>query len=703
MQVTNPNNLTDTIIVTSQDTKSVSCELSNNGTLFDILSNSLYADKILAVIREILCNAWDSHIVSNKSDIPLEVTLNESAFIVKDFGSGIDPEKILQIYGTYGQSTKTNDEKQVGGFGIGSKAPFAYTDTFTVTNVHKNVKSVYILTKEPNQAPLIKTVYSDITDEPPGLTVSVVLKKGDLESFTDKLKNFMSKTDIKINLNGVLQENTDFSNTYCLIRSDSSYAIYVKYNSVAYKVSLDKIDNINSTFLHIVEDHSRSFIFTDIVLNTEPNTLDISATREALAYTKKTQDTVRLLCENFTQHITKIIENNIKDIYKDINTAKDYFKYVERLDNFFTDTKSISDDKEFIDYLVFLLTNRGIDFRVYQTKLKQIFNSIEVYRKKLFSKIFNIKLQKLDRTNLLPSLVHNLFPQLEFINTYVGKKKYTHYFFDKVPNKVYVITNKTVQIPEEQFNIKIPILLTSLKNKDNLINKLTDFGIQCIFVPSPKKEKSVVSKCKDRIYAKLVKDSIFNIITLEPNSYIIYKSREESAYDRYLRPYYYEDAFNFTKKIYEIYYKNDFNLLLKKGHIDLDKDIESGNFINNNFDVKFLNQTIVHSVNPSIVYNFQSFVADSEKNFELIKSKRWKVFFQKYKKNLYAIQFYNNYLKKNTDYFKKIISVKNNSAFNDLLKSGQIKKIIDYKKVNQYIIQEKIEPVIELLELIQGI
>lgn len=710
MQITNPNNITDTIIVTPQDTKSVSCELSNNGTLFDILSNSLYADKMLAVIREILCNAWDSHIVNNKSHIPLEVSLNDSTFVVKDFGSGIDPEKILQIYGTYGQSTKTDDEKQVGGFGIGSKAPFAYTDTFTVTNVYKNIKSVYILTKEPNQAPLIKTVYSGTTDEPAGLTVSVVLKKNHEDYFKNKLEKFMSKTDIKIKLNNVLYKNNDFSNTYCFIKSLGNHSInlYVKYNSVSYKVSLENIEGIDPAFCFLIQDTSNYFKFEELILNAEPNTLDISATREALSYTQKTKDTIKVLCNNFTKHITTLIENSIKDVYKDINTPKEYFEYINYVNekylnkNFIFNTTCISKDKEFIEYLVYWISSQNHFHKeqIYQKKLKNIVN---FYKKILFSKIFNIKLIKLQRKDLIKSLIINLFPDLIYVNTWqnTNKKHISSVDFTKVPDKVYVITNKTAVINREQYNLQIPVLLTTLKNKDSLINKLTDFGFECVFVSAPKKEKNIINRSKDFIYAKLINDYTYRDTILEPNSYILYKSRELSAYDKYLRNYYYENFFNLSKKIYEVYYKNDFNLLLTQGHIDLDKEIESGKFIDNHFDIKFLNQTILYSVNLNTEYKFQNFIENFEKISELIKNKKWQTFFQKYKKNIVIIKFYSNYVKKNTNILKKIINVKNNLAFNNLLKSGDIKKIIDYKKINQYIIEKKIEPVIELLELIK--
>ena len=705
MQVTNPNNLTDTIIVTPQDTKSMSCELSNNGTLFDILSNSLYADKILAVIREILCNAWDSHIVSNKSDIPLEVTLNESTFIVKDFGSGIDPEKILQIYGTYGQSTKTDDEKATGGFGIGSKAPFAYTDTFTVTNVYKNIKSVYILTKEPNQAPLIKTVYSDITDEPSGLTVSVVLKKHDIYEFTDKLANFMSKTDIKIKLNGILQETIDFNNIYCFIENSNltSLDLYVKYNSVSYKIDEDNCF-IKGSLRNILFAYQKHFKFNTLILNALPNTLDISATREALSYTKKTQDTLKNLISNFEQHITNYLLNNVKDIYKNIHNPKDYFNYVEEMSEFSTKNKYIARDEEFLKYLVFYLT----DIEKY-SELKNFFNIIEHYRKLLFSKVFNIKLQKLNRKNLIRSMIINLLPEIVYTNTWDGKKKNEGmYGFSNLPNKVYIITNKLAVINSERANIKVPILLTTMKEKDNLINKLTDFGIECIFVSSPKKEKkTVIKQEKDFIYATII-DSKYSYaysqpqnIKLEPNSYIVYKGKEQSLFKSVLLPNIDGLSLKNNQKIYEIPYKRNFDLLLKEGHTDLEKEIESGEFFKKHFDFTFLQKTYLYLLSYNLKYDFTRFINDNTENFEIIKNKKWRLFFQTYKEHINTVKMYHDFINACRDKIKETLDSKKSLPLNELLKNNELKNIIDYKKLNQYILNGKVKQVTNLLDLIK--
>lgn len=118
---------------------------------FEVLSSNLYQDKILAVIREITCNAADAHAVAGKPLSDIQVTLPTMMvpyFAVRDFGSGLSQEDVLSLYTTYFRSTKDGDNSQIGGFGLGSKSPFAVADQFTVTSWHGGTKSTYVCYKE---------------------------------------------------------------------------------------------------------------------------------------------------------------------------------------------------------------------------------------------------------------------------------------------------------------------------------------------------------------------------------------------------------------------------------------------------------------------------------------------------------------------------------------------------------------------------
>ena len=118
---------------------------------FEILSNSLYQNKTLAVIREITCNAVDAHTVAGLPIRDIQVhlpTYMEPVFWVRDYGSGLSEDDVLSLYTTYFRSTKDQDNSQIGGFGLGSKSPFAVADQFTVTSWHGGEKRTYVCYKQ---------------------------------------------------------------------------------------------------------------------------------------------------------------------------------------------------------------------------------------------------------------------------------------------------------------------------------------------------------------------------------------------------------------------------------------------------------------------------------------------------------------------------------------------------------------------------
>lgn len=89
---------TDSSYVVGSTQKINSFTLSNSKEFFDILSKNLYSDPELAVVRETICNAWDSHIKAGKTNIPIKATYDGDNIVVQDFGTGIPHEDIPLVY-----------------------------------------------------------------------------------------------------------------------------------------------------------------------------------------------------------------------------------------------------------------------------------------------------------------------------------------------------------------------------------------------------------------------------------------------------------------------------------------------------------------------------------------------------------------------------------------------------------------------------
>lgn len=114
-----------------------SFKMKRSAKAFSILSSGIYANKIRAIIRELSCNAYDSHVEAGKKDVPFEVHLPthfEPYFYVRDYGTGLTHQQVFDVYTTYFESTKTDSNDYIGALGLGSKSPFSYTENFTNAN-----------------------------------------------------------------------------------------------------------------------------------------------------------------------------------------------------------------------------------------------------------------------------------------------------------------------------------------------------------------------------------------------------------------------------------------------------------------------------------------------------------------------------------------------------------------------------------------
>ena len=97
----------------------------------------LYLDPVEAVVRETVSNAQDAagRAVSTSPVVVESPDLLSPSLVVSDSGDGMTREQVERTYVSYGMSSKRDDLGQVGAFGLGAKAPLAYTSEFQVETV----------------------------------------------------------------------------------------------------------------------------------------------------------------------------------------------------------------------------------------------------------------------------------------------------------------------------------------------------------------------------------------------------------------------------------------------------------------------------------------------------------------------------------------------------------------------------------------
>jgi hypothetical protein len=178
--------------------------IAQTSKMFKILSDSLYSDKVMAVIRELSTNAYDAHIAA-KNPNPFRVTLptqTNPSFTVRDFGTGLSQSDMEELYTTYGASNKNDSNDFVGCLGLGSKSPFAYTKSFSTISYYNGKKLSYIAAMDEAGVPSLNLVSVSDTKESNGLEISFAVKQFDFHEFTTKAKRIFHYFKLKPIISG---------------------------------------------------------------------------------------------------------------------------------------------------------------------------------------------------------------------------------------------------------------------------------------------------------------------------------------------------------------------------------------------------------------------------------------------------------------------------------------------------------------------
>jgi len=174
-------------------------QIQMNAKMFSILTDKLYKDKPGAVIRELSCNAWDAHVEAGNPQRPFEIALPtwlQKNFAIRDYGTGIPHAEFEEIYTNVGQSTKEDSNEVVGAFGLGSKTPFALTDTFLVENWNAGFKSTWVCFKSAGY-PQVSQLSIVPNDEPSGIKVSFDFNSDSVRGFQRAILKQLSFFPVK--------------------------------------------------------------------------------------------------------------------------------------------------------------------------------------------------------------------------------------------------------------------------------------------------------------------------------------------------------------------------------------------------------------------------------------------------------------------------------------------------------------------------
>jgi hypothetical protein len=275
-----------------------------NGAAFAILSDAIYQHKLAAIVRELSCNAYDSHVEAGKADVPFTIALPNhlsSNLIISDEGVGLDDIGVRKVFASYFNSTKTNSNDVTGGMGIGAKSVFSYSNSFTIVARKDGVERVYNAFIGEAGVPQVQIVSHEDTEEKNGVSIYVPIKEQDyslveaetsvIASMFKTIPNVTGKTGFKLHCTDVYEQIEKYGyariNRFCNSQLYSSHKNYALMCNVIYPLPASFANEGLDLFLSAIASTKEAIVIPFNVGDLTP-----AASRESLSLNEKTTKVV---------------------------------------------------------------------------------------------------------------------------------------------------------------------------------------------------------------------------------------------------------------------------------------------------------------------------------------------------------------------------------------------------------------------------
>jgi len=308
-------------------------QMEASAKAFSILSDKLYTDKVLAIVRELSTNAVESHIMNGNEDQPFKVILPsrmDSTFSIRDYGTGLTVDEVYNVYTVYFKSTKTDTNNVGGCFGLGSKSPFSYTDNFLVESFKDGEKHIFSCHYNEERVPCITEMGSVPTTEPNGLKISISVRESDIYEFEEAAKRIYPYFDVCPDINTTIEMiDYEVSHPTWGIKTNRSGSRIVMGN-ISYpfpsrnflKIGGVAEDEVNKVY-NILTNNSIDLFY-------EVGDLEISVSRENIEETNRNALAIFNMAKDICRELAKDVIAKL-DGFDDFFECNEYYQQMAQL------------------------------------------------------------------------------------------------------------------------------------------------------------------------------------------------------------------------------------------------------------------------------------------------------------------------------------------------------------------------------------
>jgi hypothetical protein len=295
-----------------------------------MLRDTLYSDKLLAILREYSINALDAHKEKGIPEVPIEITfptLIKQELRIRDFGKGLTEEEVRRIYIKYGASTKRNRNTETGGFGIGCKSAFSYSPQFEIKTYKDGIECNFLAAINANDVGTLSVPTTKTTDESNGVEITIPINAKDHEALNSKAQELFKYWDV------LPKTNIDLYSAEYVIKTDkfrlstesvrqnhygyqrqTNYGAKLLMGAIAYPINLSALNCKDESLNSALESNN-------LILIAPIGSADVAASREQLEYTNKTKDQIIALCSSTVKSLAKEINDEIDKIKSPIKAS----------------------------------------------------------------------------------------------------------------------------------------------------------------------------------------------------------------------------------------------------------------------------------------------------------------------------------------------------------------------------------------------
>jgi hypothetical protein len=293
--------------------------------ILSILRKNMYANPTRIIVQEYASNARDAHVEAGIPSKPIQITCPTSIspyLKIRDFGIGITPERIDDVFVAYGASTKRHTNEMVGGWGLGAKSAFSYCDAFEVTTIYNGIKYIYAPHIDESDIGEMPLIVAEETDEPSGTLISIPIKDEDIYSVNNAIAFVTENWAVRPELVG----SVNYSNRKVYF-SESNWALMEKSYSWQTNDILYCVEGIPYTFDIPNGDERFASELKELakcpfVVKLKTGDVTIASNREALVSDDKTISKIHAILSEINDHF----RNHVMESIEKCDTLKEMFE-----------------------------------------------------------------------------------------------------------------------------------------------------------------------------------------------------------------------------------------------------------------------------------------------------------------------------------------------------------------------------------------